>query len=451
MRSIAEELAVSPEPERAKFIDQLSEGEIDGLIWDWQFWARPKQKAPDWQWLVWLVLAGRGYGKTRVGAEMVRKWKEEVPIIHMVGPTSGDVRRFMVDGPSGVLKICPPWDEARYEPSKSKITFHNGSVCLLFSADEPDRLRGPQCFKAWADEPAAWRYPDAWDQMMFGLRLGSNPQVVATTTPRPIPLIKDLVKRDGVDVHVTRGSTTENRSNLAPAFFDTVIRKYEGTRLGRQELEAEILEDVEGALWTNRIIEAARCHEVPPLDNVVIGVDPPAADRTLTEMTESEKAINAECGIVAAGTANPRSRSDGRPVLPHAYVTGDYSLIGSPEEWGQAVVNAFYEEYADCVVAEANNGGAMVRSVIHNVDPNVPVQLVYASRGKRTRAEPISAMSEQGRIHHVGAFAALESQLTTWVPGEKSPDRMDAYVWALTKLMIGIKRSVGRLAARSKG
>jgi phage terminase large subunit-like protein len=380
---------------------------------------------------------------------MVRQWKEDFPIIHLIGPTAGDVRDVMVEGPAGILHVCPPWDRPRYEPSKRKVTFNNGTVALLFSADEPERLRGPQCYKAWADEPAAWRYPEAWDQMMFGLRLGSKPQVVATTTPKPRPLIKDLVKRDSLDVAVTRGSTMENKTNLAAAFFNTVIRKYEGTRLGRQELEAEILEDVEGALWTSRTIEASRMRTVPLLDHVVIGVDPPAADPTSDEMTEEEKRLNAECGIIAAGMAKPTSRSDGRQLLPHGYVMGDYSMDGSPEQWGRRVVNAFQLEMADCVVAEANQGGAMVRSVIHNVDPNVPVQLVYASRGKRTRAEPVSAMYEQARIHHIGYFPDLEAQLTTWIPGDKSPDRMDALVWAITKLLIGIPRSVGRLASRS--
>lgn len=394
--SLAEDLAHRPANERATILSTLSDAEIEGLIWDWTFWARPKQLAPHWDWLVWLVLAGRGFGKTRTGAEMVRQWKDEVPIIHLIGPTSSDVRDVMVEGPAGIMRLLPPWDQAAYEPSKRKITFNSGAVALLFSADEPDRLRGPQCYKVWADEPAAWRYLETWDQMMFGMRLGLKPQVVATTTPRPIPLIRDLVSRDGQDVAVTRGSTKENRANLALAFFNTVIRKYEGTRLGRQELDAEILEDVEGALWNRDIIDRGRIRpeQVPHLVRIGIGVDPPAS--------EGEGA--AECGIIAAGI-------DERPRLAHGFLLNDYSTSGSPEKWAKAVVAAFHSELADIVIAEANNGGLMVKHTIHSVDPNIPVKLVHASRGKRTRAEPVSSIYEQLRIHHVGVHSMLEDQM----------------------------------------
>ncbi len=437
-----EKLALLPAKEREKIVAGLSNEEAAAFFSDWDLIGRPKQQPPKWNWLVWLLLAGRGFGKTRTGAEMVKRWKEDFPVIHLVGPTSADARDVMVEGPAGIRSICP---EAIYESSRRRVVFRNGSIALMFSADEPDRLRGPQCYKAWADEPASWRYPEAWDQMMFGLRLGSLPQVVATTTPRPTPLIKDLVARKDRDVALTIGSTRENLTNLAPTFLNTVVAKYKDTRLGRQELEAELLTDTEGALWTNALIERYRVTQAFPMEVIVVGVDPPAADPEMNMAGEEEKRLNAECGIITAGRYQQR-HAEGRG-LPHVNVLADDSMTGSPEQWGRAVVDTYWREGAHIVVAESNQGRAMVRSVIQNIDPNVPVKLVWASQNKRTRAEPISAAYEQGRCHHLGFFADLETQMCNWVPGEKSPDRMDALVWALWALLIGGPRRVGRLAS----
>jgi phage terminase large subunit-like protein len=400
---------------------ELSDLDAAILASTWEFWARPNQLEPPGDWTYWLILAGRGFGKTRSGGEWLRKravsglFRE----INLIAATADDARDIMVEGESGLLAICPPWEKPLYRKSLRRLDWPNGCKSLIFTADEPERLRGKQHESLWADELAAWRYPEAWDQAMLGLRIGPSPRAVVTTTPRPTKLVRDLIA-DPACV-VVAGSTYENRANLAPQFYDTIIRKYEGTRLGRQELMAELLEDVPGALWTYAMLDATRVQTYPPLDRVVVGVDPMAVADEETGLSET--------GVVCAGF---------NTFEQHGYVIGDYSVRGGPAEWAAKVVHAYHTLEADMVVAEINNGGDMVKHTIHTVDRTVPVKVVHASRGKRTRAEPVSMLYEQRRVHHVGGFPDLETQMTTWAPdtGEPSPDRMDALVWALTELMV---------------
>lgn len=390
----------------------------------WGDLARPDQLLPAGDWRTWLILAGRGWGKTRTGAEAVREWKEHYPRIGIIAPTFADGRDTCIEGEgSGLKAICPPGEIVKWNRSMGELEFSNGARCKLFSSDEPERLRGPQHHKVWADELGAWRYPDAtWDMAMFGLRLGDSPQAVVTTTPKPIRLIRELLK--AASTHVTRGSTYDNRANLAAAFFDQIIGKYEGTRLGRQELMADVLDDTPGALWTWGQIDAARCKPgvVPTLTRVVVAIDP-----AVTSTDES-----AETGIIACGLG-----TDG-----HGYVLDDKSGRYTPDGWGGRAVALLDAREGDRIIGEANNGGDMVEHVIRTVRKNAPYRKVYASRGKRTRAEPVAALYEQGKIHHVGTFAVLEDQMTTWdaAANAASPDRMDALVWAMTDLMLGGKR-----------
>jgi phage terminase large subunit-like protein len=399
--------------------DTLTKEQQEQAMWDWSVWARPKQLAPPGDWRVWLILAGRGFGKTRSGAEWVRQkvMQNEAGRIALVGATAADVRDTMIEGESGLLRIFPPGQRPKYEPSKRRITFKNGAKATTYSADEPDRLRGPNHDLAWCDEIAAWRYPDAYDQLIFGLRIGNDPRLVATTTPRPTRLIRNLVERE--DVIVTRGSTYENQMNLAPTFLEEVKARYEGTRLGRQELYAEILDDVEGALWTREMIENARVNNLPDLTRIVIGVDPAV----------SNKETSSETGIVAVGV----------DAQGTGYVLDDKSLKGSPVEWANAAIALYHRASADRIVVEANQGGDMVRHTLQTVESLIPIKTVHATRGKRTRAEPISALYEQGKVKHVGAFPILEDQMCSWTPESDSPDRLDALVWGLTELMIGSK------------
>jgi phage terminase large subunit-like protein len=391
-----------------------------------QWWdtARDEQLPPEGDWRTWLILAGRGWGKTRTGAEWVRRQiAHGSQRVALVGPTAADVRDVMIEGESGLLSVCA--DDAVkpiYEPSKRRITFPEGSalapqgaIATAFSADEPDRLRGPQHDCAWCDELAAWRYPEAWDQLQFGLRLGTDPKVIVTTTPRPTKEIRTLVAAE--TTAVTRGSTFDNADNLAPAFLERILAKYEGTRLGRQELYAEILDDVPGALWTRAMLEAAvtGCPKpVPDGERLVVAIDP-----AITSGEDSD-----ETGIVVA-------QRTGR----EAVVLADLTCRLSPDGWARRAVEAYHEHKADRIVAEANQGGDMVKTVLRTVDPNVPVKLVHATRGKRVRAEPVAALYEQGRVFHAAVFADLEDQLVTWTPDSPtSPDRLDALVWALTDL-----------------
>lgn len=386
--------------------------------YDWCAHARPEQLPPPGAWRVWLLLAGRGFGKTRTGAEWVREVARATPTarIALVAATASDVRDVIVEGESGLLAISPPHERPMYEPSKRRLTWPNGALATTYSADEPDRLRGPQHSHAWTDELAAWRFPDAWDQLMLGLRLGADPRVVVTTTPRPTALVRQLVAAP--TTHTTRGSTYDNRANLAPAFIEQIVAKYEGTRLGRQELEAEILDDAPGALWKRPMIDDARIAHAPDLVRVVVAVDPAVSARATSD----------ETGVVVAGVDR----------AGHGYILEDLSGRYSPAEWAALVVDAYARHRADRIVAEANQGGALVEANIRTASPNVAVELVHATRGKAVRAEPVAALYEQRRVHHVGVLAALEDQLTGWDPttAERSPDRLDALVWALTSLLV---------------
>jgi phage terminase large subunit-like protein len=410
-------IALLPEATRQQLIASLTDEEAVALLYDWQFWARPNQLIPKSVWNAWLILAGRGYGKTRTGAETVRNWAETLPGIRiaLVGRTAADVRDVMVEGESGILAISPPYFMPRYEPSKRRLTWPNGTMATTYSGDKPDQLRGPQHHKAWTDELAAWRYPEAYDQLLFGLRLGDNPQTVNTTTPRPIPIIREMMKSP--NTVVTRGSTFENAANLAPRALEELKRKYENTRLGRQELFAELLDDVPGALWKRDTLEKHRVNKIPTLKRITIAIDP--------AISANEDSSN-ETGITVQGL----SPDD------HGYMLDDLSGIFTPDEWARRAVNAYHEYRADAIVVEVNQGGDMVTHTIRTVDPTVNVKTVRATKGKYTRAEPVAALYEQGKVHHVGMFAALEDQYCTWVQGEDSPDRLDAAVWGLTELML---------------
>jgi phage terminase large subunit-like protein len=410
-------IASLPKAEQARILDQLSDEEAAALLYDWTFLARDKQLPPPGNWQTWLILAGRGFGKSRTGAEWVRAQVEQhgKRRIALVGRTAADARDVMVEGESGLLAVCPSWNKPRYEPSKRRLTWPNGAIATTYSGDKPDQLRGAQHEAAWCDELAAWRYAESFDQLLFGLRLGTHPQIVVTTTPRPTKIIRSLMSDPSVVV--TTGTTYENKANLAPSALAQLIRKYAGTRLGRQELEAAILDDAPGALWKRDNIETHRRLKAPELTRIVVGVDPAA-----TSNADSD-----ETGILVCGISR-----DG-----HGYVLDDKSLQASPDGWARAAVVAYHAHECDRVIAEANNGGEMVEHTLRTVDANVPVKLVRASRGKATRAEPIAALYEQGKVHHVGAFAELEDQLCQWTPGDAdSPDRLDALVWCLTELMI---------------
>lgn len=398
----------------------------------WSFMARPEQLPPtDLAWLCWFINAGRGFGKTRAGAETVRGWvKQGVRSIALIGQDAEDVRKVMVNGPSGLLSTCYPEDRTItgewlgrpvYNPSLKTVTWQNGAVANLYSGEDPDDLRGPQHEKAWVDELAKMRKAEeVLDQLLFGLRLGANPQYVVTTTPRPTKVIRNLMAES--DTRVVSGSTFENANNLNRKFLKALKRKYEGTRLGRQELYAEMLDDVEGAMWTSEMLERDRVRVIPELQRVVISVDPSGA--------KNEKSKSDEIGIIAAGLG-----VDGR-----GYVLQDFTITGGPSVWARRTIHAYHLWKAARVVAEKNYGGALVEAVLRAEDPNVSYKEVWATQGKAVRAEPIAALYEQGRVSHVGVHADLEQQLVAFTPsgyvGGSSPDRADALVWALTELML---------------
>lgn len=407
-------MTLSPS-ERKILAQSLTPEDRKRLAWTWAAWARPEQIPPPGDWPAWLVKAGRGWGKTRVGAEWVRSIAQLGARIALVGPTAADVRDVMIEGESGILSVCEPWNLPTYEPSKRRLTWPNGAMATAYSAEEPDRLRGPQHTHAWADEAAAWARPDTWDMLMMGLRLGEHPRVVVTTTPKMVPLMRSIQSMPGLVV--TRGRTLDNSANLAPSFLTGLMARYEGTRLGRQELEGEDLDDNPDALWQREGIDAARVRHAPELRRVVVAIDP-----AVTSNADSD-----ETGIVVAGLG-----TDGR-----GYVLADRSGRYKPDGWARRAVEAYHEFSADRIVAEGNQGGEMVAHVIGTVEQGLPLRIVHATRGKVTRAEPIAALYEQGRVSHVGSLAALEDQLCTWTSGGPSPDRLDALVWALTELMLG--------------
>lgn len=404
-----------PQVEREKTIQSLSEKEAEILWHDWEFWARPNQLPPLGDWLVWLFMAGRGTGKTRAAAEFVLTEikAKRTRRIALVAKTPADARDVMIEGDSGLLSISPPWDRPLYEPSKRRLTWKNGTTALVFSSKEPDQLRGPQYDLAWGDEIRTWYYPqETWDNLMFGLRLGEHPRCVVTTTPLPLAVIKKIMKAP--DTVITTGTTYENRANLAPSFFQQIISKYEGTRLGRQEINAELLEDVPGALWHRPNIQYK---PAPELQRVVVAIDP--------AVTSSEQAD--ETGIIVAG----------KGIDGFGYVLADRSARVSPDSWARRAIQAYDDFKADRIIGEVNNGGEMVGLTISTIR-SVPYKAVHASRGKQARAEPVAALYEQGKIYHTQQFEELEDQLVTWTPESgESPDRLDALVWALTELMLG--------------
>jgi len=388
----------------------------------WLNTARPKQINPLQEENIWLILAGRGWGKTRTGAQDLALYALRNPntISAVVAPTHGDLRRTCFDGESGLLSVIPKEcyrkDGTGYTSFRGEeIHLHNGSKIIGYAAIQPERLRGAQFHRAWCDELAAWRYAEAFDQLMFGLRLGENPQCVITTTPKPIPIIRNLVERK--DVVVTTGNTFENQENLASTALTMFKERYEGTTLGRQELYAEILEDFEGALWNNNMIEKTRLSEDTDreLQKVIVAVDP--------AVTSNENSD--ETGIIVVG----------RDFAGRFYVLEDLSGVNTPDRWARIAVDAYYDFQADMIVAETNQGGDLVERLIRSVDPLIPYRSVRATRGKMVRAEPISALYEQEKVHHIGYFPELEQQMVSYT-GEtnSSPDRLDALVWGLTEL-----------------
>lgn len=404
-------------------MESLTRAELAALRYDWSFWGRADQTEPPGNWTTWACIAGRGFGKTRTGAEWVRSNVEsgKAGRIALIAETAADARDVIVEGDSGILSVSPPHMKPLYEPSKRRLTWPNGATATTFSADEPDQLRGPQFDLAWCDELAKWQYAqEAWDMLQFGLRLGDNPRQLVTTTPRPIPTLRQIMAMPSTIV--TRGKTLDNAANLAPSFIAQMRERYEGTRLGRQELDAEILDDVPGALWTRAMVEASRAKTAPDMVRIVVAVDPSG--------TSGADDDGDSIGIVVAGKG-----SDGL-----CYVLADRTCKLSPSGWGNRAVHAYHEFKADRIVAERNFGGAMVEAVIRSVDPRVSYGEVTASRGKIVRAEPVAALYEQNRVKHVGSMTDLEDQMCQMTGdgflGDGSPDRVDALVWAITELML---------------
>lgn len=413
--------------ERAEFYAGLDVGQASALNSDWDLYAHSHQRPPHSAangkpWATWLLIGGRGAGKTRAGAEWVRATaRAKGGRIALVGETFADVRDVMIEGESGLLAVHPWRDRPEWSRSLRKLEWTNGAVAQAFSAEEPDSLRGPQFHAAWADEIAKWRHAEAtFDMLQFGLRLGERPRQVITTTPRPIALLKRILNDPATAV--THATTRDNALNLAPAFVDHVLSRYAGTRLGRQEIEGEIVEDRPDALWSRALIEQCRIAEPPPLARIVVAVDPP--------VSSGERAD--ACGLVAAG------RGDGGLI----YVIADESVAGlSPAAWASRAIALWRRLSADALLVEVNQGGDMVRAVIREQDPEVPVIAVHAKRGKWLRAEPVAALYEQGRVKHVGAFELLEDEMCDFglngLSSGRSPDRLDALVWAVSALSFG--------------
>ena len=423
--SLAVQAANTPEGRAA--LSDLTSTEAALLQYRWKFWARPSQLPPDGDWGVWLLMTGRGFGKTRAGAEwVIEQAKTPNTRIAMIGRIPSDARDVMIEGESGVMKSSPPDFRPRYIGTARTLKWPNGSEALIYSSESPDDLRGPNFHCAWVDELAKYsKAQDLWDTLVMAVRLPPNPRIVVTTTPRPIPIIRSLVADKST--HVTSGSSYDNRANLSEKFFNRLISRYEGTYLGQQELQGLLINDRPGALWTRETIERNRVEVAPDLARVVVAIDPPA--------TAGED--SAEAGIVVVGR-----NADGV-----GYVLRDASQHATPDEWGSIAVRLYDEYKADSIVVETNQGGDMVLFTVAQCakalhqrgerdTQTVTSTPVRATRGKLTRAEPIAALYAQGRVHHVGLLADLEDQLASWVPGENSPDRLDAMVWGLTAVMI---------------
>ncbi|MEM1383118.1 MAG: terminase family protein [Pseudomonadota bacterium] len=403
----------------------------------WELWANPQhQQEPEGDWQIWVIMGGRGAGKTRAGAEWVRAQVEGATPrapgrcrrVCLLGETIDQTRAVMVEGDSGILAVSPPDRRPELKISQSKLVWPNGAEAMLASAANPEALRGPQFDCAWSDELAKWRYcREAWDMLQFCLRLGDRTRQLVTTTPRNNEVLLEIL--ESPFTAVTRAPTSANLANLAPDFLARLEERYGGTSLGRQELEGELIRDAEGALWTRELVETARIDAVPELDRVVVAVDPPVTGNAASD----------ECGIVVAGCApSPEGRL-------HAYVLADYSIAGGPTAWAEMALEAYREHRADRLVAEVNQGGELIETVIREIDPDVSYRAVRATQGKRVRAEPVAALYEQGRVHHLAGLAALEDQMCRFtakgVGGIKSPDRLDALVWALTDLVLDRPRA----------
>ncbi|WP_375262533.1 DNA-packaging protein [Palleronia sp.] len=410
------------------FLNDLTEGELLALPWLFEFWAMEHQLPPEGDWRSWVILGGRGAGKTRAGAEWVRSMVEGArPLdpgiskrMALVGETLDQVREVMIFGESGILACTPPDRKPVWESTRKRLVWPNGAVAQAFSAHDPESLRGPQFDAAWVDELAKWRRgEEAWDMLQFCLRLGERPRQCVTTTPRNVPVLKRLLKAESTVQ--THAATQVNKANLAASFLEEVERRYGGSRLGLQELDGRLLEDVEGALWTSSQLSGCRSGADEPA-RIVVAVDPP--------VTGGAKADT--CGIVVAGVT-----ADGE----RAVVLEDASVKGSPLEWAQAAIAAYHRHGADRVVAEVNQGGELIEAILRQVDRTVSYRGVYASRGKVCRAEPVAALYEQGRVAHRGQMDELEAQMVQMAVGgfrgAGSPDRVDALVWALTELMLG--------------
>lgn len=427
--SMAETIALAPPEERDELLATLSDDELENLLYEWRFWARPEQ-IPPLEYYIWLILAGRGWGKTRTGAETVIEWARTPGIwIALVARTAADYRAVMIEGESGILACSRPDFMPHYEPSKRKLTWPNGTIAMTYSAEEPKLLRGPQHHKAWCDELAAWDKeggkireddPDSpWNNLLLGLRLGDDPQVVVTTTPRPTPRIKQLA-RDKRTV-ISAGNTYENAANVSQQFLVEIRERYEHSRLGRQEIYAQILDDNPGALWSRNWYQY---RAAPDLTKIVVAIDPQATRK-----------VGHETGIVAAGRAH---NGDG-------YVLADRSGNYAPREWARRAIDLAREVEADYIIGEGNNGGEMIEEVIRGAlnegeEMPCPYEMIWASRGKRTRAEPVAVRYEQGKVYHVQIFNELEDQQCDWDPDEdptESPDRLDASVWALSATIVG--------------
>jgi phage terminase large subunit-like protein len=433
-RSTAAWLASLSAAEREAFLDGLSQNALAAMPWLWTFWAHPAhQLPPPDPWRVWVILGGRGSGKTRAGAEWIRSRVEGATPddpgparrVALVGETIEEVRRVMVLGESGLLACTPPDRRPEFLSSQNRLVWPNGAEATILSAANPEALRGPQFDTAWADELAKWRRArEAWDMLQFCLRLGEDPRQIVTTTPRDAPVLAEILADPGAVV--TRAGTAANAANLAPGFLAALEARYGGTALGRQELGGELIRARRGALWTREVIEAGRVGRAPALDRVVVAVDPPV----------SAGASSDECGILVAGV-----KKEGEPRDWRAYVLADYSAARArPGDWAGVAAEAYAVFGADRLVAEVNQGGDLVETVMRQVAPHVSYRAVRAGRSKRLRAEPVAALYEQGRVHHAGAFPELEDQMCSFegsTRGGGSPDRLDALVWALTDLILG--------------
>ena len=414
--------------ELGELLSELSASECHALLQDWQLWARDDQIPPEGDWSVWLLLGGRGAGKTRAGAEWVKGMAMGYPPfchrsvgrIALVGETYADVRDVMIEGVSGILSVHNKDERPEWKKTQRQLVWKNGAIAQAFSAEDPDALRGPQFDVAWSDEICKWRYgEETWDMLQFGLRLGERPRQVATTTPRPVALLRRLLASP--KTAVSKASTAANAANLAPGFLDAVVERYGGSRLGRQELDGELIEDREDALWQRDLIERLTVKKPSALQRVVVAIDPP---------TTAHKKSDA-CGIVVAGI-------DEAGI---GFVLEDGTVReATPSEWATKAIALYHRFAADLLVAEVNQGGDMVATIVHQLDSTVPVKAVRAARGKYVRAEPVAALYEQARVRHVGGLSKLEDEMCDFgldgLSSKRSPDRMDALVWALSELML---------------